>query len=207
MSTVIELRKTLERFGGKLKKGAHFSAATGACCALELEAVCRGQAWTDLPEKVKMFDLRPINDMNVDDDLRTLHLLPVIEAYAGSLEWSQERQRHVAEKLVILTVQRIISQLSKLPDAVRQQCRGVSTLREAEAAAWAAWDAEAAWAAKADVVAVKAAKAAAKAAKAAEAATKAAWAAEAAAWASWAADKATVFTVTCEVWMEAAKER
>ena len=161
-----------------LSAGAH--NPDGQACALEYLSVARGIDWTDAPEKVRCFDLRLINDISVSDALRTEHLMPVLMAYDGSLDWPMERQQRVVERIIILTVQRLVADLPGLPDTIREQCRKATTLTEAAEAARAA--AGAAWAAS--------------------------WAAWAASWAAWAAiaSQEKVFIVACQVWLDAVKE-
>jgi hypothetical protein len=187
--TVRKLRSVLKkRFGGVIKKGSH--EENGQCCALELLSVCREIPWTDNPGKVGSWDLRDINDIPVLDDLRTKHLVPVIAAYADSMSWPKERQREVATKLVILTVNRIVAELPGLSDAIRNQCREAKTLAAASAAASAAAGA--------------AASDARYAASAASAAGAARYAASAASAAAGAAAGDAVFIVACKLWLDAA---
>ena len=63
----------------------------------------------DSPNLARTWDIRPLNDAFSDDKLRTAWMLKVHAAYLGSYDWEQTRRRAVAEKLVILTVNRIIS--------------------------------------------------------------------------------------------------
>ena len=82
-----------ERFGGTLQSGNH--ASDHRACALEALAAWQGLDWTDSPYKTRTFDLRPINDMKVSEEVRTKYLLPVLVAYAGSLDWPIPRQQAV----------------------------------------------------------------------------------------------------------------
>lgn len=176
------------RFGG-LFAGSH--PPDGKVCALEAWSQYCQREWTGQPATLGTWDLRPINDIDVPESVRTPALCRLVEAYAGCREWPRERQTAVAERLVLLTVQRLISELEGLPPEVAASCREARTLQQAAAAA--AW----AWAAAARVAARAAAAAAAAAA-----ATAAEWAAESAA--SKAAARERVFLAAVAIWEEAA---
>lgn len=141
--TLRRLRSILKtRFGGLIKAGKH--TEDGECCVLELVSVAKGLPWTDDPQAVRSFDLRPLNDIPVSDELRAEWMPRLIVAYDGSLDWPDERRKEVAGKIVIGVVQKIIAELPSLPDAVREQCRKASTLSgayayAARAAAYAAY--------------------------------------------------------------------
>ncbi len=135
-----KLRSLLKsRFGGVLTSGAH--TENGEACALEAISVARGIAWTDDPKAVGMPDLRPINDIDVPDALRTKHLIPVLAAYSGWGEWSEERRVAVMSRVVIFTVNRLVAELPGLPVDVADKCRNADTLDAASDAANAASDA------------------------------------------------------------------
>jgi hypothetical protein len=217
------------RFRGVLHPGRH--EGDGECCALELLAVAQGLEWTDDPEVVRTFDLRPLNDILVSDAVRTQHLLPVVTAYAGSLDWPLDRQRKVGDQLLIETVRRLLGDLPGLMESVRQQCRNASTVGEARlAVAAVARDAEAMTAVAGEMVAAVAvgqaeamaasavarlvAAAVAVLAKevvkvamqmASEVAAKLAAAVSAWSVAAMMAVEAA-FIVACEIWMEAVKQ-
>jgi nucleoid-associated protein YgaU len=217
MRNLALLRDTLNtRFGGVLRCGCH--DPDGQVCALELISQVRGGRWTDNPVTTRTWDLRSLNDIEVSDTVRTEHLLPVVAEYMGCMDWPVSRQRRVAERLVLLTVQRLIAELPGLSKIARQQCRNCTTLSEASAAARAAetWAARAADAAARAAAADAAAEAAAAEASAARAAAEAAAEAEAEEAADTAADAASevwvatarerVFTQTCQLWLDATKE-
>ena len=197
MTNLRELLTT--RFGGVLRRGLH--AADGEACALELLSAAQGLAWTDSPARTRTFDLRPLNDMPVDNVTRTTHLLPVLEVYAGSLDWPAERQCAVAQRLAILTVNRLIATLPGLSKEARHACESATT--------------PGAVAKEMSRVSLAAALAAEAAAWAAEGAARAAeWAARAAEWeATWAARaaegeaeaKERIFISACQLWLEAAQ--
>ena len=137
------------RFGGRIRKGSH--TEDGAGCLIEIANAAIGAAWSDDPTLWP--DFRSINDAFSSDEARTRHLWPVLRAYWHWSEWSTERQRQIIERVIILTVQRIIADLPGLPAEVAQRCREATTraaaLAAAGAAAGAAWAAErAAWAAE-----------------------------------------------------------
>ena len=120
------LRETLTtRFGGVLRKGSH-PIGGPEVCALELLAEDMGLGRTDSPEATHTWDLRWLNDMNVPDELRTQHLLPVIAAYAGSMDWPRERQAQIARYIFIATFREIISKY--LPAKLRTECEAVKTI-------------------------------------------------------------------------------
>ena len=195
------------RFGGLIRNGSHTEDGSG--CLIEIANAAIGAAWSDNPTLWP--DLRPINDAFTSDSERTRVLWPVLRAYWHWSEWGAARQRQIIERVIILTVQRIIAELPGLPPDVAQRCREATTLSAAGAAAGAAWAAEAAaeaaWAAEAAAAAAWAARVAAGAARAATwaAAGAAAWAARAAgaAWAAEAAAGESVLEVACALWIEA----
>ncbi len=218
-----ELQRLLsEHDDGILRHGAHEEGRE--FCALEFESRVRGRAWSDAP--ITLPDLRPLNDARWSSDTaRTAALLPVMAALWDWTSWSTERRQAWAERVVIATVNQIISELPSLPDEIRVRCRAATDITAARAAAWAS--AEAAARAAADAEAWAAAWASADAARAAAeaAAWAAAWAAadaaaRAAAWASaWAAREAaeaaraareaaaadSVLLIACRIWIEAAE--
>ena len=120
-----------------LKAGSH-SKDSGACCPLELLSVALEIPWTDLPTKVRCFDFAKLSDCIVSDKVRTEHMIPVLKAYIGSLDWTVERQRKTVEKLAILTVQRIVAELPDLAEPVREMCQAAQSLSEAKKASRAA---------------------------------------------------------------------
>jgi len=140
--TVSALKEVLqEKFNGVLGYGWH-PVDGQECCALELLSLVEGLPMTDCPEVVRTFDLRPLNDTNVPDQIRTKGLLPVIARYAGSLDWPVFRQRQVAERLFIGTVNHLVSRAPNLKPAVSLQCKKAATFEAAKLAAkkamWAA---------------------------------------------------------------------
>ena len=183
------------RFGGYIRKGSHSEDGKG--CLIEIANAAIGAAWSDHPTLWP--DLRVLNDAFTSDTERTRVLWPVLRAYWHWSEWSTERQRQIIERVVILTVQRIIAELPGLPAEVAQRCREATTraaalaaARAAERAAWAA-EREAAWAA--DRAAERAAR---------EAGREAAWAAaRAAALAAEGAAADSVLERACALWIEA----
>jgi hypothetical protein len=186
-----------DRFHGHLKAGKHES--NGECCALELLSVARDLSWTDEPKTVRCWDLRPLNDIEVPDDVRRQYLLPVIAVYDGSLDWPEDRQREVAMRLAILTVNRLASGLPGLPPKIVEACATATDLESAVAAAArsAAWAEAAARSAAARSAAARSeaaesavaesavAAAVAAAARSARSAARAAWSASA-----WSAESA-----------------
>ena len=204
------------RFGGYIRKGSHSEDGKG--CLIEIANAAIGAAWSDHPTLWP--DLRVLNDAFTSDTERTRVLWPVLRAYWHWSEWSTERQRQIIERVVILTVQRIIAELPGLPAEVAQRCREATTLSAAAEAALAAARAAAEGAAReaAREAAWAAARAAARAAEGA-AAWAASWMAEGAAReagreAAWAAARAaalaaegaaadSVLERACALWIEA----
>jgi hypothetical protein len=159
---------------GVLSAGSH-QPGDRAYCALECINALRGHDWTDAPDKAGMPDVRPINDGPWSSSKRrTDAMLPMLAALSDWAAWKQDEQRRWAEHVALRTVRELISELSALPDKVRQPCRQAATLAAAEAAATTAANA-------ADAAAHAAADAAAELAAAEAAATTAANAADAAA--------------------------
>ena len=194
-----------------LSAGAH--QPDGHACALEYLSVARGIPWTDQPETVRCWDIRPVNDILVSDDLRTTHLLPLLRAYDGSMDWPIARQISVVEKIIIATVNHVIAELQYLPDDLRAPCRVAATVAQAGAAAGAAAVAIPA-ARAADAPASAAANAASAAARAAAHAASAAARAAAivASAAARAADAAptvlildNLFIQVCAIWLNSAR--
>ena len=137
MYTLEEFQQILDtRFGGALRTGSH--TPDEDACALELLSVVQGQPWTDDPTNLECWDLRPLNDIPVDPQLRTEELLPLLVAYQKSRRWLLATQSRVASRIANLTVQRLVAELPGLPDTVRRQCRKAMTLMETVAAAEAA---------------------------------------------------------------------
>jgi hypothetical protein len=123
-----------KQFGGVLRDSAH-PEGSGRANAMELLSAVRGVRWTASPEQVRCFDLGPLNKIQVSPETRTKHLMPVLAAYDGSLDWPIQRKQRVAERLALLTVQRVVAGLPGLPESCRKLCREACTLAEAAAAA------------------------------------------------------------------------
>ncbi len=126
-----------KQFGGVLRDSVH-PEGSGRANAMELLSVFRGIPWTASPEEVHCFDLSPLNKIPVSPETRTKHLMPVLAAFEGSLDWPIQRKQRTAERLALLTVQRVVAGLPGLPDSCRILCREARTLAEAAAAAAAA---------------------------------------------------------------------
>ena len=211
MYTLQEFQQILDtKFGGVLHTGSH--TPDGDACALELLSAVQRQPWTDDPANVNCFDLRPLNDIPVDPQLRTEGLLPLLVAYQDSRRWLLAIQSRVASRIANLTVQRLVAELPGLPNTVRRQCRKAMTLMETVAAAEAAraaavdeteiavatWSVRAAWLAEIAMSGGMAAEAilAAEAARAAaEAAAEAAGPRE---------TRDETFRRACALWLDAA---
>ena len=175
------------RFNRVIKSGSHCDASH-ECCILELYSIVLNKSWTDDPNILRIFDIRRINDIDVSDSLRTEWMLKLLCAYEGSLDWPVEKQKEVISKIVILTVNRVISKLPGLDEKTRVACISAKTLEEARAAAYAA----AAYSANA--AAYSAAAAANAAASNANAAYSAAYSATV---------REEIFVETCKLWLEA----
>jgi hypothetical protein len=186
------------RFQGRLWEGAH--APDGHACVLECYSQALGLDWTDDPSILRIWDVRPINDIPVSPEQRAQRMPALVMAYQGCCDWPRARQKAVAARLAMLTVQRIIAALPGLPDDVAHDCRTCERLSAAKAGAAAAMAALAAQAAQAAKAAASAADGAA-----ARAACAAALAAQAAKAAAAAADVAAIFEVACDLWLEAAR--
>ena len=193
------------KFNGVIKLGKHdnYSTRDGSheCCVLELYSIVLNKSWTDDPNILRIFDIRAINDINVPDSLRTEWMLKLLCAYEGSLDWPGKKQKEVVSKIVILTINRLISNLPGLDENIRNKCKNAKTLEEAKFAAAAA-----AYAAAADYAADYAAASAAAdyaAASATDYAIDFAAAAAVAA-ADYVANKEEIFVEICKLWLEAA---
>lgn len=209
MITLRKIRSVLKsRFGGLLKAGSH--QENGQCCALELLSVCKGIPWTDSPEKVGSWDLRCLNDIEVSDEVRAKHLAPVIALYSDSMEWSVARQKEVATKLAILTVNNLIAELPDIAEEIRIKCREAKDLDAASDASDAARSASYATSYAASYAANYAASSAASSASdaasyASDAASSASSAASDASYAARDAAREKVFITACQIWIDAAK--
>jgi hypothetical protein len=126
-----------KHFGGLLQDSPN-PEGSGCANGMELLSFARGVPWTASPDLVRCFDLSPLTKIQVTPETRTKHFLPVLAAFDGSLDWPIQKKQRVAERLSLLTVQRLISELPCLPDSCRKRCRDARTLTEAAAAATAA---------------------------------------------------------------------
>lgn len=124
------------RFGNVLSADSHASYDMRAC-AIECAHATVGDAWSDQPGKWP--DVRPINDdVWQSDEDRTEHMTRLMRAYWHWSEWTPERQEAVVARMIVLTVQRIVSLPTRLPKEIAEKCRGATTLKEAESAAYEA---------------------------------------------------------------------
>ena len=154
-------------YPGGLSAGNHSPNPDGEACVLEAVSQWLDLDWTDDPATLRMFDLRPLNDIDVSAEVRTPAMCRLAELYAGSLDWPVERQQAVVQRIVIGTVREIIAELPGLPEEAAAQCRSARTLDEAQAAALAARAAALAAAAEAAARAAAEARAASATMKAA----------------------------------------
>lgn len=85
--------------GGVLRRGPH--EPNGDACALEARSQALGIDWTDSPVLVDFPDIRPINDAAWDNDnQRTAHMVPVMEALWNWPSWNIARRITFVERLV-----------------------------------------------------------------------------------------------------------
>jgi len=126
-----------KQFGGVLRETVNTQGSARAN-GMELLSVARGLPWSASAEEVRCFDLGPLNKIQVTPETRTKFMMPVLAAYDGSLDWPIQKKQQVAERLVLLTLQRLIAELPGLPDACRRRCRDARTLADAASAAAAA---------------------------------------------------------------------
>jgi len=122
------------KFGGILRDATN-TEDSGRANAIELLSASRGFEWTSSPDRVRCFDLTPLSKIQVSPETRTKYLLPVLAAYDGSLDWPIQRKQRVAERLALLTVQRVVSELPSLSESARKLCRSAHSLADAAAAA------------------------------------------------------------------------
>ena len=166
-----------------LSPGSH-EADSGYACLFEAVSAWMGEPWQHDPGKA--WDFRPLNDAAWgDNQARTTAMVAVYALYGEARTWPPARQLAVATRIVIGTVNHLISQLPGLPAPEVAACQAARTLSEAAAAAQAAGST--ALRAGAAGAAQTAAQAVAWAAEAAETAetewpAEAAWAAEITAW-------------------------
>jgi len=124
------IEEVLAEHGGVFAFGSHCSknGPPAECCILEMEALRLGIPCTDKPELVRMWDLRSINDAPWSSrEVATPHLLRMHSAYVGSMDWTEEKQRCVLERILIGSVSRIISKFAGLPKDVVEKCKSART--------------------------------------------------------------------------------
>jgi len=122
MDKLEQLQQLLDtRFGGVIERCDH-DLKTKRCCGLELLSAYRHIIWTDSPELVRSFDFRRLNDMAIPDRTRTKHLLPVLAAYDGCLDWDKSTQLQCVQQVWIETMRQIIPDIEGLSDQQRQSC-------------------------------------------------------------------------------------
>ncbi|SRR5439155_10980345 len=150
--------------------------------------------------------------------VREHSMLPLRIAYNDLSTWHPQRLKNAVETIAILTVRRIFAEMKPLPEKIRNQCRNVTTQRQAlEAASEIELSAreskEAHWRTR-DTIARAADQMSWAAAEAGWGAIRAAWAlaelasagAKAADAASkWGADLDDVLRKVCQIWIEAAE--
>lgn len=102
-----KLRKILDDHGGLLAAGSH-DKCEKRVCGNELLSLSERLALTDDPDVLRICDLRPINDIDVDGFFRAKHLLPVIAAYAGCMDWPADRKTRTADYIGVQVARRII---------------------------------------------------------------------------------------------------
>lgn len=137
MISVDALREILKPFGRVLRSGSH-SPGDGAVCMLEAESVRLDIPFTDSPEKVRMWDLRDLNDIQVSSRIRTNCLLPVWAAYAGSRSWPIGRQHRVLRALAVGVARELFPNMAAFSSGTCRSCRNIETLEDAAAAVHAA---------------------------------------------------------------------
>lgn len=182
-----------ERYPNGFTAGRHRSE-DGEASVLEAYNQWRGRERTNAPTVAGLPDIRPLNYIDVFPALRTEWMLRLIEAYDGWSEWTDARKLAVADRIAVLTVNRIIAALPGLPPALAQKCRDARTLDAARHATYAALSSYAAAIVAAPCSAI------APAAEVAYFATAAAYAARADANA-----REQIFITACKLWMEAAE--
>lgn len=214
---VVDLERFVRtRFRGRLAAGKH--PPGDQACALECLSAYLGIPWTDSPDATRTFDLRALNDIPVMAEVRAKHLIPVLAAYSGWLDWPEERRQAVGRRLIVGTVNSLIAGLPGLPAEIVDQCRRATTVTESWAAAKAAEAVRVAvrvvapmWAAENETI--RASRMVAWAvrmwggewaavAKAAQAAAEAA-AAIAETWTAAEAAREAIFILACEIWLAA----
>jgi len=206
METIHSLGTT--RYHSRLAAGKH-RATEGQVCGMELLSLIQGQEFSDTPDQIRCWDLRPLNDIQVPDTVRWEVMEPVLYAYQGSMDWTIDRQLAVGRALVVGLVRELIALLPGLTQQVREACLNARTPQEALRAAEAAattmmptmWATMAAFAACIAVAAADCADAAAAAARLKEAALAASEAAKAASESAWWAANETAMAACEAAWI------
>jgi hypothetical protein len=204
-----------ERFGGKLKRGAH--QPNGQACFMEALNVYQGKEWSD--SAAGTLDLRGLNDAPwSSDEARTEAMVPlgaIVLAWPG---WSEDRRQAWAKAVAEGVIRRILPPTlravaeripSKAPELVAAalRCETEGTESAAESARSAAGSAagsaarSAAWSA-AESAAESARSAAGSAAG--SAARSAAWSAAESARSAWSAAADVPLQELCRIMAEAA---
>lgn len=110
--TLTALRNLLDaRFGSGLLTGMH--SPDSQVCALELLSQAQNLSWTDDPEVLRTWDLRPLNDTTGPTPKeRADAMLPLLVVYEGARDWPMPRQQAVVKALVMATIREIIDRKS-----------------------------------------------------------------------------------------------
>jgi hypothetical protein len=132
--TASSLRDAIATHGGGFLSKGDNPAGSGKCCILEAHSVCIGIPWTDDPIENGTWDIRPLNDIDVPGDIRTEHMVRVMEAYEGATDWPPARQAEVAGRIALETVRKIVSELPGLPESAVEACRRAHSLVDARTA-------------------------------------------------------------------------
>ena len=141
--TIEDYRQVLAIYDkGVLSRGAH-RFTDGAYCALECDALARyhedgkpfdQSKFSDAPGNLP--DIRLLNDGPwSSDEARTHAMLRLMAALSDWRVWPASRKRAFTDRVIIRTVNRIISGIPYLPEDLRKRCRDATSTVEAMRAA------------------------------------------------------------------------
>lgn len=126
MKTTPSFAEFVQEQYGVLTKGAHV-CESGRACAIEAYNAWRARAWSDTPDGIP--DFRVLNDAPWRSEGRlTEAMVPVITRFQDWGQWPPERQKAVAQAIILRTVQTILSTLPHLSEEIRTNCREALTL-------------------------------------------------------------------------------
>ncbi len=97
-----------KQFNGVLSAGKH-KRRSGQACAIEAYSVARGFKWTDDAAKLKMPDIRRLNDAPWPSAVaRTEAMVPLVEALWDWAEWAPQEQYEYMVRVLDRTIRQVV---------------------------------------------------------------------------------------------------